>query len=62
MDKELLIDILETEVFTEENTDKIIDLIFDNLKLPWYVPSAIAKRVLDRMLPDILLNAIKGVL
>jgi len=60
--KEELFNILATEVLTEENTDALIEAIFDRINLPWYVPSGIAKRVLDRMLPDVLLNAIADVL
>lgn len=53
---------LEEEVLTEENTDRLIDAIFSRLHLPWYVPSAIAKKVLDRMLPDVLLQALRAIL
>ena len=56
-----LFQILEDEILTEENTDKLIDLIFDNLNLPWYVPTVIAKRVLDRVLPEVLLTALRRI-
>ena len=53
--------VLSTEVLNEENTDKLIDAIFDRISLPWWVPTAVAKRVLDRLLPETLLKAIQSI-
>jgi hypothetical protein len=58
----LVLETLEQEVLTEENTDRLIELIFSRINLPWYVPGRIVKKVLDRMLPDILLDAIRNLL
>ena len=58
--KGLSMQILEEEVLTEENTDKLIEIIFARLDLPWYVPAGIAKKVLDRLLPDVILDGLKS--
>lgn len=58
--REELMQVLEEEILTEENTDKLIEALFNRLDLPWWLPSGVAKRVLDRLLPDVLLDAIKS--
>jgi len=62
MTKAEIVQILEEEVLTEENTDLLINFIFDKIDLPWYVPGRIVKKILDRMLPEVLLDALKSVL
>lgn len=62
MTKAEIVQILEEDVLNEENTDKLIDFIVKKIKLPWYVPGRIVKKVLDKMLPDVLLDALKSML
>lgn len=50
--------VLERDILTEENTDRLIDLLFDHLSLPRWMPSFVVKRVLDNMLPETLLRAL----
>jgi len=50
------------KVLTEENTDRFLDLIFGTIRLPWWIPSAIARRVLDGILPEVLLGALERLL
>jgi len=52
---------LETlrKVLTEENTDRFLDLLFLSIHLPWWIPSRLARRVLDGILPESLLSALE---
>ena len=59
--RDKFLQILEEEVLTEENTDQLIKIIFDSIKLPWYIPKRILKKVLDRLLPETLLDAIRSI-
>jgi hypothetical protein len=45
-------------ILSEENTDKLIDVLMDKINFPWWLPSGIIRKTLDQMLPDVLLNAI----
>lgn len=55
---------LETlrKVLTEENTDAFLDVLFLRLSLPWWIPGAVARRVLDAILPEKLLGALAHIL
>ena len=55
---------LETlrRVLTEENTDRLLDVIFGSIRLPWWIPGRIARRVLDEILPEVLLGALERIL
>lgn len=59
--KRAALDVLQ-DALTEENTDRVLDLLFFSLRLPWWIPAAIARRVLDGLLPEVLLGAIEKVL
>lgn len=45
---------------TEERTDELIDLLMVQIggKLPWWIPGAIVRRILDALLPEALVRAI----
>jgi hypothetical protein len=49
-----------TELLTEENTDKWIELI-DDVRIPW-IPKWIVKRVLDKLFPGVLITLLSSVL
>lgn len=49
---------LRDEIVTEQNTDKIIDVVTDALPLP----SVVTRWVLDMILPGALLTAVRKVL
>lgn len=49
-------------VVTEERTDHMIDSLLARLKLPWWVPKRLVKKVLDAMLPEAILNTLQDVL
>lgn len=53
------IDILEKDVITEKNTDALIDILVGSLPLPWWVPKRVIKRVLDKLLPETLIKALR---
>ncbi len=59
--KRTTLDVLRSAL-TEENTDRFLDLVFVALRLPWWVPALIARRVLDAMLPEVLLGALEKIL
>lgn len=50
------------EVLTEENTDELIALILEHLKLPFWMRWLPIGAVLDRLLPDTLLRIFEKVL
>ena len=49
-------------LLSEENTDKLIDQMMSKIKFPWWVPAGIIRRTLDQLLPDVLLDALLGLL
>jgi hypothetical protein len=49
-----------TELLTEENTDKWIELL-DQVNIPW-IPNWIVKRVLDKLFPGILISLLQQIL
>ena len=49
------------EEITEDRTDLFIDRLMNLIKVPW-VPKWLVRKVLDRMLPKKLLDAIEHVL
>ena len=52
------------ENITEENTDELIEYLFDKLPIPWYLRplAGIGKSFVDRLLPERLLDAIEHIL
>lgn len=61
--KEDVMAVLRAEI-TEEKTDELIDYLFDKVPAPWYLKPflPIAKSLVDKMLPDKLLDAIEKLL
>lgn len=49
---------------TEENTDQVLDVLTQagENKLPWYIPTAFVRKVLDSYLPEGLLAGINTIL
>lgn len=60
MSKEQAIKILEEEILTEENTDIVIDQVLSLIKLPIWLRWLPLRSILDRLLPDVLINALKA--
>lgn len=50
------------EVLTEDNTDALIDLIMDRLPIPFWMRWLPIRSVLDRLLPETLLNVFEDLL
>lgn len=50
-------------VLSEDNTDKLIQIICEKLegKLPFWVPMGLVARILDHLLPEVLLEALQEV-
>jgi len=61
--KDDVMSVLREEI-TEERTDELIDYLFDKLPVTWYLKVfiPIAKSVVDKMLPERLLDAIEHIL
>lgn len=57
----LVMDFLRREI-TEDRTDQLLDEVMKRLPLPWFLPKSIVRGVMDRFLPEQLLNAIESVL
>ena len=55
-----LIQVLETEILTEENTDVFIDLVLGFVKLPLWLRWLPLRSILDKLLPEAVLKAIKA--
>jgi hypothetical protein len=55
-----LLDALK-DVLTEENTDMVLEYIFDKIDVPM-VPDDLVKNVLDAVMPMLLLEALESVL
>ncbi len=60
LDITFALDILSEHVLTEENTDKLIEVLLDKVNLPWWIPERIIRRVLDQLLPETLLQALRS--
>lgn len=54
-----VIKVLEEEILTEENTDKLIDIVLALIKLPIWLRWLPLRSILDRLLPNVLLDALK---
>lgn len=50
------------EILTEENTDALIEILMDRLKLPFWLSWLPIGKVLDKMLPETLLNLFEDLL
>jgi len=59
--KDAILDALR-DALTEENTDRLIDLMILKLSLPWWIPTAFIRKILDRLLPDVVLNLLEELL
>lgn len=59
MTKEQALDILANEILTEENTDVLIDQVLSLIKLPVWLRWLPLRSILDRLLPDVLINALR---
>ena len=49
---------------TEESTDRLIAALMDVLpeRMPWWVPEGVVRKVLDAMLPEVLIRGLRAVL
>lgn len=47
---------------TEERTDEWIDLLLGKVDLPRWIPKWLVRRVLDKLLPSVVLNSIEDLL
>lgn len=56
--KAIVVNALTQHILTEHTTDEMIDLILSKINLPWWVPKGIVRRVLDQMLPGVLLDSL----
>lgn len=59
--KQEILDALK-EALSEENTDRVIDLMLLKLSLPWWIPTGFVRKILDRLLPDVVINLIEELL
>lgn len=61
--KQDVMETLRVEI-TEEKTDELINYLFDKVPVPWYLKPTvpIAKKFVDKMLPERLLDAIEKLL
>lgn len=57
--KVAVIEFLEKNI-TEERTDELIDLLMAQIggKLPWWIPGAIVRKILDALLPEVVVTAL----
>jgi hypothetical protein len=57
--KDELLDVLRN-LLSEENTDRLIAHILDAIgpRLPWWVPGGLVEKILDAILPGVLLDAL----
>lgn len=49
-------------VISEDRTDEWIELLFARIKLPWWIPGWAARRALDQLLPEMLLDSLEDLL
>lgn len=50
------------EILTEENTDALIEILLDRISLPFWLSWLPIGKVLDKMLPETLLNLFEDLL
>lgn len=54
-----VLETLEKDILNEENTDRLIDIIISFLPLPLWLKWLPLRAVLDRLLPGVLIKAIR---
>ena len=57
MHKEV-IEVLEKDILTEDNTDRLIDILVSMMPLPLWMKWLPLRAVLDRLLPGVLIKAL----